>query len=372
VSSAPKRPGPRGGNKVRPATSQPEPEHGGADAPPARAPARTGSKAGRRADSVVEEVGDDQLVEVAEAVGPRARIALHEQSIGQLGQLRVVVDTFRHDVAASGASGEGVTKVLAAMRSADPPGVVVTAIPGGEPIIEAARRLEPRRPVVIVTGPGAVHELAEKAERLGAELYAVRPHDAERLGPLLAAAARLAAEREELIAARGAQQMLRQRIDRIGDVEAGGLHGFEMFQRVLELELKRARRYGYPLSVAVLELTVEALPTGGDRIVRARATAAIVAAVRDIDLVTELDDGRLVVLLPYTDAPGAARVGERLVNEVASQPPVTIGGIEATSTLRIGIASGRDDEALSFAQLMRDANAALARARDDGAGVVVA
>ena len=350
MSPAPKRPGTKSGMK--------------------RAPSRAGSKAGR-ADSVVEEVADDQLVEVADARGPRVRIALHEQSIAHLGQLRVVVDAFRHDVAASGASGEGVTKVLAAMRSADPPGVVITAVPGGEAVIEAARMLEPRRPVVIVTGAGAAHALADQAEKLGAELYTVRPHEADSLGPLLAAAARLAAEREELIAARGAHQMLRQRIDRIGDNEAGGLHGFEMFQRVLELELKRAKRYGYPLSVAVLELTVGALPTGGDRILRARATAAIVGAVRDIDLVTELDDGRLLVLLPYTDAPGAAKVGERMVREVAAQPAVTIGGTEATSALRIGVAGGRDDEPLSFAQLMRDANAALAEAKTAGSDLVV-
>jgi two-component system cell cycle response regulator len=340
-----------------------------------RPTARAGSKAGVRADSVVE-VDDEQLVDEADAsvaaTGPKVRVALHEQSVAQLGLVRMVVDTFRHTVVAAGSGSEGVARVLAAMRSEDPPGVVITAVPGGEPILDAAKMLEPRRPIVVITGPGGVYELAERAERLGGELYAVRPHEPDRLGPVLAAAARLAVEREELVAIKGAHQVLRQKVDQMaGGGDSAGIRGFEMFQRVLELELKRARRYGYPLSVGLLELSAAELPTGGDRILRARATAAIVGAVRDIDLVTELDDGRYLVLLPYTDTAGAENVAIRLVGAVASQPPVTIGDVSAQSSLRVGVAGARPGQPLSFARLMKDANAALGRAREDNLDLVV-
>jgi PleD family two-component response regulator len=324
----------------------------------------------------VVEVDDEQVVAADDAAatsfGPRARIALHEQSVGQLGMIRIVVDGFRHTVVATGAGAEGVGKVLAAMRAAEPPTVVITAIPGGEAILEAAKMLEPRRPVIILTGPGGVYELAERAEAHGAELFAVRPHDAESLAPVLSAAARLAADRDELVAIKGAHQMLRQKVDEAGSAAASGtIRGFDSFQRVLELELKRARRVGYPLSVALLELGSIELPAGGDRILRARATAAIVGAVRDIDLITELEDGRLLVLLPYTDLDGAENVGVRLVHAVRSQPPVTIGEVSAGAELRIGVAGGRIGEKLSFARLMKDANAALAQAHADLLDLVV-
>jgi PleD family two-component response regulator len=332
---------------------------------------------GRRADSVVE-VDDDQLVAEDDASlasvpppGPRARVAVHEQSVGQLGTIRVIVDSFHHTVVAAGSGSEGISRVLAAMRTEEPPAVVITAIPGGEAIVEAARMLEPRRPVVVITGPGDVYELGEKADRLGAELYAARPHDAERLAPILAAAARLAAEREELVAIKGAHQVLRQKVDTEGAAAAGGVQGFDSFQRILEVELKRARRYNYPLSVALLELGVFELPGGGERILRARATAAIVGAIRDIDLITELDDGRLLVLLPYTDLDGAENVGVRLVHAVRSQPPVVIGEVSASAELRIGVAGARVGQPLSFSRLMKDANAALAQAHADLLDLVV-
>lgn len=370
----------RAGTKGRAGTAKPEPaDRSPSAAARSRATSRAGSRA--RADSVVE-VDDDQVVaaddaageaasEAANGYGPRARIALHEQSVGQLGLIRVVVDGFRHAVAATGAGADGVSKVLAAMRGPEPPTVVITAIPGGEAILEAAKMLEPRRPVIILTGPGGVYELAERAERHGADLFAVRPHDAESLAPVLLAAARLAAEREELIAIKGAHQMLRAKVDAAGAAPAGGVRGFDTFQRVLELELKRARRFGYPLSVALLELGSIELPAGGDRILRARATAAIVGAVRDIDLITELEDGRLLVLLPYTDLDGAENVAVRLVQAVRSQPPVTIGEVSAGSELRIGVAGGRIGEKLSFSRLLKDANAALAQAHVDQLDLVV-
>jgi two-component system, cell cycle response regulator len=344
-----------------------------------RASSRAGSRAERRADSVVE-VDDDQLVaEDDDALpppsvpaGPRARVAVHEQSVGQLGTIRVIIDSFHHTVIAAGSGGEGINRVLAAMRGEDPPGVVITAIPGGEPIVDAARMLEPRRPVVVITGPGDAYDLGARADKLGAELFATRPHDAERLAPILAAAARLAAEREELVAIKGAHQMLRQKVDAGADLAtAGGVRGFDSFHRVLEIELKRARRYNYPLSVALLELGVFELPAGGERILRARATAAIVGAVRDIDLITELDDGRLLVLLPYTDLDGAENVGVRLVHAVRSQPPVVIGDVSAQAELRIGVAGLRPGQPLSFARLMKDANAALAQAHADLIDLVV-
>ena len=90
--------------------------------------------------------------------------------------------------------------------------------------------------------------------------------------------------------------------------EPGGLQPFELFQRALELEIKRARRYEYPLSVALfaVELEPPPPPPGMRGILRARAGNALIHTIRDIDLATQLDHERFLVLLPYTDLAGAA------------------------------------------------------------------
>jgi GGDEF domain-containing protein len=387
VTTGIKRPGTRGGGGRRASTrsgeaERPAPARKGPPPPPrgngGRAQVPAASAPAPRPDSLEIDI-DVQLVDEAPAAqagsintGPSVRVALHEQTAGQLGMLRAVVDTFRHTVVAAGAGADGVAAVLAAMRDEDPPGVVFAG-PGGEAILDAARKLEPRRPVVVLTGAGGLHPLAERADRLGAELFVPRPHEPERLGPIVVAAARLAAERAELIAIRGAHQVLRRKVDHLDDADPpdGSVLGFEAFRRTLELELKRSRRFGYPLSVALLELTADELPAGADRILRARATGAVVATVRDIDMVTELDGQRYLVLLPYTDGPGAQQVALRLIQAVAELPAVSIGGATARGELRVGVAGAREGQPVSFAQLVKDATAALGKAKALGIDLVV-
>src|SRR5262249_51212900 len=161
-----------------------------------------------------------------------------------------------------------------------------------------------RRPVIIAASPGSGRVAAEKAHAVGADLVALRPHDSERLGPVLFAAAKLAEERRAALTTRGNEVRLRDRLDRYGRADTPtGFQQFEFFQRVLELEIKRARRYGYALSVCLLRLIDPArAPAPVLRDLRTRAASAVASAVRDIDMPTEIAGDRFLVLLPYTDA----------------------------------------------------------------------
>src|SRR5205085_9638786 len=134
-------------------------------------------------------------------------------------------------------------------------------------------------------------------------LASTRPHDVDRLAPILLAAARLHIERSSAISARGSEKMLRARLDELADPEPRGLQPVESFQRVLELEIKRAKRYEYALSVALFAVDVAppAPPAGIVGILRARAGNALIHSIRDIDLATQIDHERFLVLLPYTD-----------------------------------------------------------------------
>ena len=128
--------------------------------------------------------------------------------------------------------------------------------------------------------------------------------------------------------ARGAELVLRAKLEEISDPEPRGLQPFETFQRVLELEFKRARRFEYPLSVALfaIEIAPPPPPAGIRGILRARAGNAIIHTIRDIDLATQLDHERFLVLLPYTDLTGAAGLGRRVIAAVAQGEPVVSCG----------------------------------------------
>jgi PleD family two-component response regulator len=193
------------------------------------------------------------------------------------------------------------------------------------------------------------------------------------MSPVLLAAARLHTERRLAQNARGAEAVLRAKLEELSDPDPRGLQPIEVFQRVIELELKRARRFEYPLSVALFAVDVPPPPPppGIRGILRARAGNALIHTIRDIDIATQLDHERFLVLLPYTDLAGAAGLGRRVVAAVAEGDPVVSAGRSFPPRVVGAVAGARPGQELSFAKLMKDATQALAQARKDGAELAV-
>ncbi len=319
-------------------------------------------------------IEDAQLVEVAELSPlPGARVAICETSAAALAQARAAVVAQGYEIVIAAAGGTAVADVSARLSIEPVPDVVVVGLPGGEGVLDAARALAPRRPVLIAAVLGTGRVAAEKAHAAGADLVALRPHDSERLGPVLFAAAKLAAERKDMLTTRGTEASLRDRLDRFGHADTvTGFQQLEFFQRVLELEIKRARRYGYPLSVCLLrQLDPAKVPAAVKRDLRARAATAVASAIRDIDMPVELVPDRFLVLLPYTDADGAALVAQRIVKAVAAHPPLRGNGTEWRTSVTAGVSGVAAGGELSFAKLMRDAGAALRAAEDAGEDVMI-
>jgi len=328
-----------------------------------------------------EESGPAEEPEPAEI--PALAIAVHEEPAA-LATVQSAIATAGHATAGAGTGKDGLERVRQALL--EDVDVLLIGLPGGEPLIDAARSLGPHRPIVIAAVTGSAVDGVRRAAEAGADLVATRPHDADRLAPVLLAAARLAAERRRTAAARGAEERLQARIDALTESEAGSLQPFERFQRVLELELKRARRYGYPLSVALFALDIPppAPPPGVRGILRARSGNALIHSIRDIDLATALPldltraydsapatDERFLVLLPYTDLGGAALLARRVITAVAEGPPVVAGGRTFTPRFIGAVAGAPPGQPLSFSRLMKDATRALEQARRDGAELAV-
>ena len=321
-----------------------------------RAPSRAGSAV---------PIDDEQVIEIAPlAPMPTARVAIHEASTDAVAQARAAVIAQGFVVAYAGVGAAAIAEINRRLAGDAMPDVVVVGLPAGAAILDAARALEPRRPVLVAAVTGSGQAAAERAHGAGADLVAPRPHEVERLGPVLFAAAKLADERRRALASRGNELRLRERLDRVTQVDpATGLQPMEFFQRALELELKRARRYGYALSVCMVRLTAVGAASAE---LRAQAMTALAATVRDIDLPVEIGGDRVLILLPYTDAVGAASVARRAVAAIA-----TVGRSGARMSALAGVAGGIGGAELSLAALMRSAAAALREAeRGDGTVVV--
>ncbi len=333
------------------------------------------------ADSLSALELEDATTEPAQVPEPEAelesdeprvlRFAVFEEA-DHLAAARSAIVAAGHSVAVNASSQSGAAKITEAMVGGHVDAVLV-GLPGGEAIVAAALALAPRRPIVIAAYTGKATSAIKRGIAAGADLAVVRPHDAERIAPMMLAASRLHREREIAQTARGAELVLRAKLEAIADPDPRGLQPFETFQRVLELEFKRARRFEYPLSVALfaIEISPPPPPAGIRGILRARAGNAIIHTIRDIDLATQLDHERFLVLLPYTDLTGAAGLGRRVIAAVAQGEPVISSGRSFPPRVVGAVAQAKVGEPISFAKLMKDATRALDQARRDGAELAV-
>ncbi|MCX5746238.1 MAG: diguanylate cyclase [Proteobacteria bacterium] len=318
-----------------------------------------------------ESISDDEIVEVVDelpAFVPLAFAAFEGPSLVAGAQQAIIAAGHACAVAGTGRAGlEEVTRALT-RGTLD---ALLVGIPGGEPLIEAARTAAPPRPVIIASCAGSARDAVARATALGADLVAMRPHDPERLAPILLAASRLHDERRRALAATGAAAAELHQAPPVSTGEAGTLQPFARFQQILEHELRRARRYGYPLAVALFVVEADTPPPGIRGILRARAGNALLQAIRDIDLATELDGERFLVLLPYTELIGATAVARRIIAAAGACDPVVTSGRAFPVRLVGAIAGARLGQPLSFARLMKDVTRALEQARRDGAELAV-
>lgn len=154
-----------------------------------------------------------------------------------------------------------------------------------------------------------------------------------------------------------------------------GLVNRRRFIEALDAEIERARGFGSPLTIVLADLdnfkqvNDEFGHHGGDVVLRAFADL-IRSHVRDVDVSGRIGGEEFAILLPETDGAGAARVAERMrssLNEVAI--PLSEGAkIHVASSFGVAeLAPGQSGD-----DLLRAADAALYRAKDEGKNRVVA
>ncbi|MCP3140443.1 diguanylate cyclase [Pyxidicoccus xibeiensis] len=158
-------------------------------------------------------------------------------------------------------------------------------------------------------------------------------------------------------------------------VAVGTSPDFEFLKRLMLMEVKRSRRYRYPIAVLLVELDGFAersasLSPAGRTALLAEALGVLVAGVRDIDVAVPFAESRFVVFLPHTPKSGALVVAERLrerMKAARTLPDVSVSVGVAVSEPPSGKAPpSASQPQVSFGGLLKEAGEALRRAQAAG------
>jgi len=161
-----------------------------------------------------------------------------------------------------------------------------------------------------------------------------------------------------------------RRLDRLARTDdLTGLFNRRHFFAVGEGLFYAARRYGEPLSVALLDadhfksINDRRGHAAGDVVLCALA-GVIGVSLRDSDVAARIGGEEFAVLMPQTDAAAARVVAERLRRGFEADPAATAAAGRAV-TVSIGIAERYDGDR-SLEAVMARADAALYRAKAEG------
>ena len=167
-----------------------------------------------------------------------------------------------------------------------------------------------------------------------------------------------------MLALQAAEALVRTRLyehaERLATTDGlTGLLNRRTFNSELEKRVREAQRYRRPLSLLLLDIDhfkkvndTHGHPAG-DAVLRGVAQVAAKQA-RETDIVARYGGEEMALILPETDAEGAARIAERIRQAVAASKHE---GLQVT--VSIGVATGFDD-------LVEHADKALYRAKQSG------
>ncbi|HTP50837.1 MAG TPA: diguanylate cyclase [Anaeromyxobacteraceae bacterium] len=250
---------------------------------------------------------------------------------------------FRVDVETPAGALEGIEPGTYAVA------VVRPEVTGGPRLLDGLRRSDPALPVVLL-----YHDEEEaSAEELSADALLVAPLSRPAVVSLCRVMARVRAQTLRIA------ELEKER----ARPAAAGIYDYEFFKRLLLMEVKRSRRYRYPVSLALVAVDrwkeVSARMAGRVRAsLLAELLTLVAGTVRDIDLPLHYSEERLLVFMPHTAARGAQQVASRVVQRVRSHP--------AKLTVSVGVATFDGEGTMSFSSLVRAASDALERARTSG------
>lgn len=206
---------------------------------------------------------------------------------------------------------------------------------------------------------------------MNADGFLRRPFSVDTLQSFLSVAQQLSSTRRKMEDLQGSIVELQSRAQRSGLTSPRtGFHHFDAVKDLLVIEVRRAKRYGYPLAVLLVGLDPASTPEASEhpelpRDVTGGLAVAIAKSIRVIDLPIHYADDRILVFLPHTDLSGAEEVGRRIKRRIKR---ITYRNDELTVNLTasVGVAAISAADTLTFSRIIKDAAAALRAAQLKG------
>lgn len=138
---------------------------------------------------------------------------------------------------------------------------------------------------------------------------------------------------------------------------------FNHFKEVLFVEVKRARRYGFPLALALVafdEFDQQVDDELQSQLMNGLALA-IRRSLRDTDYPVQHSSDRVLLLMPHTDLAGSLIVARRICERV-SRATLQAGELVLHPTISVGVAAGEPGREYGFSELARQAQDGLTAA----------
>jgi diguanylate cyclase (GGDEF)-like protein len=135
------------------------------------------------------------------------------------------------------------------------------------------------------------------------------------------------------------------------------LYLLEVFNTLLEHEVRKSRRYKYPLSLVCIALEAEPGTPQTQHAAELVAINALDVELRDTDIPCR-NGNEFLILLPSTDEEGAQNACERLKRSLNTSGKTNTGAAFRVSAF-IGLASIGDDLIVSSKKLLENARSAM-------------
>lgn len=250
---------------------------------------------------------------------------------------------------------------------AHPPELVFASALGlnGQALCQKLKKGLPLVQVVLVYPPED-EDPEQHAAAANADAYLVGPLKRATVVVCAKAMLQIRSLREQIERLENEKKKPARRVTEEFLAEAPQTPDFEFFKKLLLMEVKRSRRYRYPVSFLLVGLDrfqeQAKKVTQADRTeVLSEALRVLSRGVRDIDLVVPFQEARFLVFLPHTAQDGAAVVAARFREKLQKlKAPWDV-------TASVGVAAYQPTKSqtdqVSFGSLMKEATEALRRAQ---------
>jgi two-component system, cell cycle response regulator len=295
----------------------------------------------------------------------RNRILIAEDDPVSRHMLRTFLVKWEYEVVAA---VDGI-EALRILESEDAPSLAVLdwMMPGLEgPQVCKRVREHPERPyvyVLLVTARSQKGDLLRGLES-GADDYLTKPFDAQELRARLRVGQRILDLQDSLITAR--EEL---RFSATHDALTGISNRPSVLEAVSREQFRQVREGG---SFGVIFADIDHFKSvndthghlSGDEVLR-EVTQRMVGCVRPYDTVGRYGGEEFLIVAPSLDGTGALGLAERIRQAIESVPISTSSG-EVRVTASLGVAVSSRDKPLESDALLRSADEALYRAKDQG------